>query len=288
MIDVAIYNNTRPTFSNWGCNNVFHAFAQINMMQMLLNGFWGFRPQYPRYNCCYSRPMFNMFQPQNYANQFYPAQNYRQFYNPVNPFTFYPRQNFNQSDNSTNQSKNDGKGSVGEIDKKGEKLKGKGKGSAYGPEFLAKAKKIAQEIDCDYKDLIAVMNSESGLNTKAVNPSSKATGLIQFMPQYSKQVVGKTTQELYNMSPLEQLDYVEKYLKVCKKTYKVSGRLSAGQLYTLVFTPAYVKREVLATKGEEFYSSNKGLDVNKDGKITMTDLSNKVRESLVDDNSFLA
>ena len=48
-----------------------------------------------------------------------------------------------------------------------------------GPEFLAKVKQIAKNLNCDYKDLLAVMNAESGLKGDAWNGRT-AVGLIQF------------------------------------------------------------------------------------------------------------
>ena len=43
-----------------------------------------------------------------------------------------------------------------------------------------------EKLNIDPKDLLGIMNSESGLNPQAVNKSSGATGLIQFMPATAK------------------------------------------------------------------------------------------------------
>lgn len=152
--------------------------------------------------------------------------------------------------------------------------------------FLRKVKHIAQNLKCDYRDLLAVMNAESGLKTTAVNPNSGATGLIQFMPSTAKSL-GTTTEELKRMSPLEQLDYVEKYLIRSKKAagFKPHERLSAGQLYALVFLPGRAKREVLTEAGEIYYKANKNVDVNKDGKITEEDLAHRVDKFRIDDSA---
>ncbi len=64
--------------------------------------------------------------------------------------------------------------------------------------------------------------------------------------------------------------------------------LSAGELYALTLSPARANREVLTTKGEAYYSANKGLDKNKDGKITKSELGSRVISYRVSDNSFLA
>ncbi|MCM1339219.1 MAG: transglycosylase SLT domain-containing protein [Muribaculaceae bacterium] len=162
-------------------------------------------------------------------------------------------------------------------------------GSEYGPEFLDKVKKIAKKINCDYKDLLGVMNSESGINAKAKNPHSTATGLIQFM-DFTAKSLGTTCSALRKMSPIKQLDYVEKFLKQQKKAagFSSSHKLDGGELYALVFLPARAKREVLTQRGEKYYAANKGLDKNKDGKITQSELDARVRNLSVSDSSFYA
>ncbi|MBE7709392.1 MAG: lytic transglycosylase domain-containing protein [Cyanobacteria bacterium SIG32] len=156
-----------------------------------------------------------------------------------------------------------------------------------GPEFLAKVKQIASRLNCDYKDLLAVMNSESGLNSKAVNPHGGATGLIQFMPKTAKGL-GTTTEALKAMSPVEQLDYVEKYLVQMKKSagFSNDAKLSGGQLYALVFLPGRANREVLTSGSEKYYTWNTGLDTNKDGKITKTELDRRVASKSVNESVF--
>lgn len=153
--------------------------------------------------------------------------------------------------------------------------------------FLNKVKEIANRIGCDYKDLLGVMHSESSLNSKAVNKQGGATGLIQFMPATAKSL-GTTTTALYNMSAYDQLDYVEKYLTRAKNSsaLKNKSKLSAGDLYTLIFMPAKAGQETIATSGTKYYSWNSGLDANKDGKITNTELGNRVISHHVNESIF--
>ncbi len=154
--------------------------------------------------------------------------------------------------------------------------------------FLDKVKQIAKRINCDYKDLLAVMHSESGLNSKAVNKNGGATGLIQFLPSTARQL-GTTTEALRNMTPIQQLDYVEKFFNMNKKAFGVGNRkLSAGDLYTLVFMPAKINNEVITSQGSASYSANKGLDANKDGMITKSELANRVMKHRVNESVFLA
>lgn len=159
----------------------------------------------------------------------------------------------------------------------------------YGKEFLNKVKKIANKLNCNYRDLLGVMNSESGINASAKNPHGSATGLIQFVESTARSL-GTSTAALANMTPVEQLDYVEKYLLRAKASagFSSKDKLSAGELYALVFLPARAKREVLTSSGENYYSANKVLDTNKDGKITKQELGQKVKSRYVSDMSFLA
>lgn len=177
------------------------------------------------------------------------------------------------------------------VNKKGMFLKGKGKGSEYGPKFLARVKEIAKNVKCDYRDLLAIMNSESGIDAKIVGHNG-ASGLICFMPQYFD------VAKIRKMSPMEQLDLVEKTLLQEKKNRKLEGAtLSKENLYTLVFLPARVNRQVLCKKGEvnpktgellRYYEGNKGLDKNNDGMITKEEMASRIDNKYVSDESFLS
>ena len=56
------------------------------------------------------------------------------------------------------------------------------------------------------------------------------------------------------------------------KSVRVQPGSSAGRLYAYVFLPARANREVLTQAGENYYESNKGLDIDRDGIITIADL----------------
>ena len=146
-------------------------------------------------------------------------------------------------------------------------------------EFYNKVVQIANRINCSADDLMALMNSESGLNHDIVNGIG-ATGLIQFLPKTAKGL-GTTTAALRQMTPEQQLVYVEKHLTTTKKWagFSDSERLGPGTLYALVFLPAYAKRDVLADRDNDpngYYSSNKGVDIDGDGKITKADLAKRI------------
>ena len=59
-------------------------------------------------------------------------------------------------------------------------------------------------------------------------------------------------------------------------------KMSAGDLYAITFLPARAKNNVLTTSDEKYYKFNKGLDTNKDGKITTQDLSQRLRKYIPD------
>ena len=160
----------------------------------------------------------------------------------------------------------------------------------YGPEFLKKVKAIAGRLKCNYRDLLAVMNSESGINAKS--RGRIAVGLIQFT-QIAIDDMNKfygtsyTKSSILAMTPIEQLDVVEKYLKRAKSYhFKENESLSAGDLYSIVYLPGQSKNNVLAKSGDKNYNQNRGLDFNNDGIITKNDLAQVAHSKYVNDNSF--
>ena len=146
------------------------------------------------------------------------------------------------------------------------------------PDFNRKLEKIARELGVKTSDLLAVMKQESGVNPQARNSKSGATGLIQFMPK-TAQRLGTSTEELFKMNGVQQLDYVYKYFKMTGV-----GNGTLGDLYMAVFMPKYVGADdskVLGQQGAEgfsgkVYAQNKGLDRNRDGTITVADVKQSV------------
>lgn len=152
------------------------------------------------------------------------------------------------------------------------------------PYFMEKLKKVSANLGVSEKDLIGIMKHESELNPRAVNPMSRATGLIQFMPDTARSL-GTTIDEIYKMSATEQLDLVEKY-------YKANGVRNGddiGDLYMLTFMPAARNKPdnfVLGNKngGKVFglsmaaiYRQNRPFDSNGDGIFTVGDIKNRIR-----------
>lgn len=151
-------------------------------------------------------------------------------------------------------------------------------------QFLKRVNEVSAKIGANPADLLGLMASESGLNPQARNRSG-ATGLIQFMPGTARGL-GTTTDALYGMNRVQQMDYVEKFL--LKFTPK---NPTPGHLYTSVFLPAFAKKPanyVVAKRGgfrddwghhpASWYSQNSGLDMNKDGSITIAELGQRIKQ----------
>ena len=146
------------------------------------------------------------------------------------------------------------------------------------PDFKKKLEKVCNALGVKSSDMLAVMKQESGVNPQARNPSG-ATGLIQFMPDTARRL-GTTTEDLYKMDGVQQLDYVYKYFKMTGV-----GNGTLGDLYMAVFMPKYIGYDddtVLGQGGApgfsgKVYDQNKGLDRNRDGKITVADVKQSVQ-----------
>lgn len=147
-------------------------------------------------------------------------------------------------------------------------------------EFKDKVVQIAERLGTNPNFLMAVMSFESGgtFSPSVLNKAgSGAVGLIQFMPNTAKGL-GTTTEALTRMTAEAQLDFVEKHFRPFK------GRLKTIEdTYMAVLLPKAVgkgKDFVLFQKPGVEFDQNKGLDIDKDGRITVFDASFKVRQLL--------
>jgi hypothetical protein len=96
--------------------------------------------------------------------------------------------------------------------------------------------------------------------------------LIQFMPNTAK-ALGTSSEELLGLNATAQLAFVEKFLR----RTKLRLGSSPGDYYMAVFMPALVgmpNETVIASEGDKVYSQNRGLDTNRDGKLTVADVKN--------------
>lgn len=145
-------------------------------------------------------------------------------------------------------------------------------GKKVSHEFAERVQSIGLELGLDPSWLMAVMAFESG---GTFSPSvrnamgSGAVGLIQFMPQ-TVAMLGTTIEELAAKTAEEQLEDVRQYF--LPTAHRVQD---LADLYMAVLWPAGIGRSddyVLFDKSDPLhpkrYLQNKGLDFNKDGKVT--------------------
>jgi lysophospholipase L1-like esterase len=148
------------------------------------------------------------------------------------------------------------------------------------PEFQQKIVQIAQDLGTDPNFLMAIMEFESGINPARQNKSSKATGLIQFLPSTAKGL-RTTVDALQKMTAEEQLPFVARYFA----SYKGKIKTIEDAYMAVLFPRAMGKPNdyVLFTKDDKDprnYNFNKGLDANKDGKVTKEEAAAPVRAAL--------
>lgn len=159
-------------------------------------------------------------------------------------------------------------------------------------EFERTLQSISSTLGINPNWLMMVMWSESRLNAQSVNKqpgdadnalvraASRATGLIQFMPDTALNL-GITTKALYAMSAIDQLGYVYKYFKPWTGKIK-----SYFDLYLVTFFPDAVGRPddyILQTKklsASTIAKQNPFFDVNKDGKLTVGEIKRRMYESI--------
>ncbi len=162
-------------------------------------------------------------------------------------------------------------------------LKKKDTDMARSPEFDAKVDQIAANLETDPEHLMKAMAFETGgtFDSDVTNKAgSGATGLIQFMPSTAQNLTGADTKQaaidiLKNLDEVEQLDYVEKYLKPFK------GKLnSLSDVYMAILWPKAVGKDsqyALFREGTKAYWQNRGLDLDGDGIITKEEATQKVK-----------
>jgi len=148
----------------------------------------------------------------------------------------------------------------------------KWKGKYVTQAFLDKVRVISKKLGANPDDLMAVMASESGLSPAAVNASSQATGLIQFMPATAS-FLGTSVTALRKMSAVQQLDYVYKFLSFYKGRLGTLSRVTTA----LVWPSALGKPDSYALfyRGSAAYAGNVGLDLNRDGKVTVGEVAQR-------------
>lgn len=149
------------------------------------------------------------------------------------------------------------------------------KGLELHSQFLEGVLWIESELGINPDYLMACMMFESGLDPKARNPQSSASGLIQFMSQTAKEL-GTTIEKIREMDAMTQLSYVYKYFR---RFGTELHNWDLGDVYMAILWPKAIGKPAnyhLFTQGEAAYKVNAGLDANKDGFITKLEASARV------------
>tara|TARA_B100001778_G_scaffold330630_1_gene333446 strand:+ start:115 stop:1521 length:1407 start_codon:yes stop_codon:yes gene_type:complete len=151
-------------------------------------------------------------------------------------------------------------------------------------EFLSEVNTVSAKHGINPAHLLGLIASESGFNPKAQNPDTDAAGLLQFKPEVAERY-GTTVDKILKMSRVEQMRYVDMYLKET-----LPNNPSLGQLYTSTLMPTYASEspdfELMAKDARygsgnaQMYSRNEGLDINKDGVITIKELGPRITSKM--------
>jgi hypothetical protein len=163
--------------------------------------------------------------------------------------------------------------------------------TSYRNDFVKKVREVSTRLGIDPNWLMAIMYTESAKTfSPSIQNSIGATGLIQFMPSTAIGL-GTTTTALKNMSAVDQLDYVEKYLKVYKNKLK-----SYVDTYFAIFFPLAIgKPDDWVIQGAGLSSSliarqNPLFNTNKDAQIQVWEVKKVMLQKLpsewVNDGSF--
>ncbi len=144
-------------------------------------------------------------------------------------------------------------------------------------EFERKIRIMARNLNVPPEWIMAVIHSESRFNPKVKNKKgSGARGLIQWMPYVYKRLGVSRLPS----TAVEQLDLVEQYF--CERQAEVGAFKNLTDLRLAVLYPSAVRKSknyILYEKPSIAYKQNSGLDANKDGKVTVKDVSWKMRRN---------
>lgn len=143
---------------------------------------------------------------------------------------------------------------------------------AAGPAFHREFAAVCDRLQIDADAIAALISHESAFNGQAFNKLGGASGIMQWMPATAKWL-GTTTEAIRAMSALEQLKLVEKTFKGW------AGKLSARDVPMVGFGASFIGKpdsHVAYAKGQKGYDWNTGLDINRDGKLTLGEVRDHV------------
>jgi hypothetical protein len=130
---------------------------------------------------------------------------------------------------------------------------------------LQKVIEVCKKLGINPDHLMMAMYKETAgtFSPSIKNPTSSASGLIQFMEDTARNL-GTTTAKLRAMTFNQQMDYVYRYFLPYK------GKLKTFyDVYAAILLPIAIGKKDDWRFPNWVYKANKGLDVNKNGYITM-------------------
>ena len=142
-------------------------------------------------------------------------------------------------------------------------------------DFISKLNGISKTLDIDPNWLMAVMNIESRLNPQAINNTSGAVGLIQWLPSTLTDY-DMTPAQMRQFDNVQQLTYVQRYLEPYR-----NKMTKYADVYLAIFYPAALG------KGDDYrfpnsvYLSNQYVDlVPEHGELTVADIKKWVMKDI--------
>lgn len=149
--------------------------------------------------------------------------------------------------------------------------------AAYRIDFINKVNEVATRLGINPNWLMAIIHWESaGTFSPSITNSIGATGLIQFMPQTAIGL-GTTTAALRKMTAVQQLDWVYKYYAPYKSKIKGYVDMYLATLFPLALGKPFdfILQSTKIGAGA-IASANPAFDLNKDKKITVGEISQKM------------
>lgn len=152
--------------------------------------------------------------------------------------------------------------------------------------FIDQLEIMSKEYGASVDDFLTIFFKETAsynnvLKIDSRSKNSSATGLIQFMDDTAKGL-GTTTDEIAEMSPLKQLEYVDKFYRNASGG-NVSKLNSAGQLRVATVAPAFIGKtdETIIYKADSINAkANPSLQDNN-GNITVRSVHNATNDKNV-------
>jgi hypothetical protein len=139
--------------------------------------------------------------------------------------------------------------------------------------FGQRVQQIAAQLNIPPAWMMAVMYAESGFDAGVHNhKGSGAVGLIQIMPRTATEL-GYRAEEIARMNPVEQLEVVHRYFQQVRDRYGEYQSLT--DLYLGVLYPKARRQDpcfTLYARPSAAYRMNAGLDENRDGRVTVSDI----------------